>query len=217
MIILIADDHALFRETLTIYIERSVPGAIVQAVPNLEDIRRKLDQAEGHYDLVLLDWHMPGVSGLKDIRKLMDDFPRTKFAVMSGVIEQRDVREAIQLGIHGYFPKTLTAAMVGDGIQKIINGERFLPMLPDGRPFPSSYADPAPLANEEAAHALNLTQRENQVLQKLAEGLTNAEIGNDLGIKIVTVKLHVRNCYRKLGVRNRTEAVGRLRKLGMIA
>ena len=216
MRLLIADDHTLFRDALVQYIERAVDGASVSLAKDfpqaMEQMRSNPDQ-----DLVLLDLRMPGMDGLNGFKHLKESYPDTRVALMSGVAEEEDVNKAFEFGAVGYFPKTLSGKALLQAIQHVLNGEKFMPMDEKNKtPLPSYYGgkpsnDPykgmqEPQQGIEDDNVFNLTPRETEVLGYLVKGASNKEIASELGLQIVTVKLHVRGICRKLDVKNRTQA-----------
>lgn len=241
MKLLLADDHTLFRETLLEYLLRAEPDADIEVA---EDFRQAYEILSGDpdFDLILLDLKMPGMNGLQGLRQIRQEFPRNKVALMSGVAESQDVADAIELGAIGYFPKTLSGKSLVEAIQKVLDGESFVPRdSSTGRFMPSYYVDDGfgdssgtssgvqPFLNGDsdsfsppsgsvacdAADKVGLTPREREVLVRLAKGEANKEIANYFGLQVVTIKLHVRGICQKLKVKNRTQAALRAKELGL--
>jgi two-component system, NarL family, nitrate/nitrite response regulator NarL len=217
MKILLADDHALFRDALIGYIERAQPGVRITSVGDLPSARQVLDN-DPNYDLVLLDWQMPGVSSLQDFQDMVLAYGQVKFALMSGVVEEHEAAAALKMGLWGYFPKTLPGRALVDGIGRVLKGEKYVPLIKGSARLQSSYQDNRLFyrADQPSERMLHLTERERQVTQLLGSGLRNDEIAIRLGITLATVKLHVRNSFKKMGVRNRTEAVLKAKKIGIL-
>lgn len=221
--ILLADDHTLFRDALLTYILKADSSINVISVADLYQAQEEL-KLNGVFQLAMIDWHMPGVKGIKDLTELASEYPKTRFVLMSGVIDQDRAKEAIELGLWGYFPKTLSGRALIDGIRRVLSGERFIPNDPLGQNIMPSYHGeklffkPNGAAISERADIVRagLTVRENEVLTHLCDGLMNAEIAERMHIKEVTVKLHLRNAFDKIGARNRTDAVIKCRQLGLV-
>jgi two-component system nitrate/nitrite response regulator NarL len=223
--ILIADDHELFRDALSSYIARADPNMRVVNVGSLPEARQALNE-NGSFSLVMLDWHMPGVFGMNDIRAMIQDFPGTRFALMSGVVDRAQVHQALESGVCGYFPKTLSGRLLIEGIRAVLKGGQFIPTLPGSSTLMPAYHgekmffQPRRELDQRGQNGamvnVDLTDRELEVLIHLAKGATNNEIAEQLGIKDVTVKLHLRNAFEKIGVRNRTEAALKCRELGLV-
>ncbi|MDB5491430.1 MAG: response regulator [Micavibrio sp.] len=211
MKIIIADDHALFREALAHYIERSESDAEVILTQDFHGVMEFLLHDPG-IDLVMLDLRMPGMNGLQGLQKLRAAYPQLPIVLLSGLAQDEDVKRALDLGARGYFPKTLPGKIMLQGIYKILQGEKFIPMDHNtNEMMPSYFTDSgAPMV---AADHVHLTPREKQVLTFLSRGVSNKEIAQALDLQVVTIKLHVRGICRKLGVKNRTQAALRAQSL----
>jgi len=191
--ILIADDHDLVRDTIAAYLETN-EGFKVQTAANLDaalDLMRGLDAI----DLLILDYHMPGMDGLNGLERARQTFPATKVVLMSGVANREVANKAMETGAHGFIPKSLTAVSLVNAIKFVLSGERYFP-------FDFGTAETAAPVGDFAT----LSAREKQTLEQLCIGLSNKEIARNLGVQEVTVKLHVKNVLAKLGVSNRTQA-----------
>lgn len=220
MKIVLADDHALFRDALTQYIERS--DADVKVL-HAKDFHEAMDlmSAEDDIDFVMLDLKMPGMNGLQGLKKMKDLYPEIPVAILSGLAEKEDVEESLKLGASGYFPKTLPGKIMLQGIYKILQGELFTPVDHNtNQILPSYHADQnfETLTEERrlaASKAVALTPREKEVLNYLLKGASNKEIANVMDLQVVTVKLHVRGICRKLGAKNRTQAALLAQQMGL--
>lgn len=229
MKLLLADDHALFRDALVHYIERANPQASVTIAEDFKQAVMAMEADSGH-DLVLLDLRMPGMNGIEGFKVFREKFPQTPVALMSGLAEPEDVHEVMKLGAAGYFPKTLSGKALLKGIEAVLQGEIFMPMdRKSAAPLPSYYGEAAPpepvsfssgLKEEQAPledvkETFGLTPRENDVLEYLVTGSSNKDIAEALGLQVVTVKLHVRGICRKLDAKNRTQAALIAREYGL--
>jgi two-component system nitrate/nitrite response regulator NarL len=217
MKLLIADDHTLFRDALVQYVERADPAAQVTVAKDFREAYAALKENSDR-DLVLLDLRMPHMNGMEGFRRIREEFPQVKLALMSGVAEEHEVKTAMNLGAAGYFPKTLSGKALLRAIQLVLNGERFIPLDSETNAImPSYHAD---AEREKIIYQNNqpvtLTPRETQVLAFLARGVSNKEIARELELQVVTVKLHVRGICRKLDAKNRTQAAIRARELGIV-
>lgn len=205
MRLLLADDHPLFADALRALIERNFPTAGLTVAADMAAAHRAL--AAETYDLAILDLHMPGANGFDGIVRTRERFPQTPVVVISGAASAADVARAIELGARGFLPKTLPSQVLAAALQVVISGGTYVP---------TDYAQPAAAAAPAAASpaAGGLTPRESEVLNLLVAGRSNKEIGRALELQEITVKLHVRNIFRKLGVRNRVEATNAAARLG---
>ncbi len=218
MKLLIADDHTLFRDALVQYIGRADPDAEVELAKDFYQTEEILKQGDD-YDLLILDLRMPGMHGLNGVKTIRKDYPDLNVALMSGVAENEDVQQALDLGISGYFPKTLSGRALIRAIQSVADGEIYVPLEPDTRYIRPAYYDDGFFKQRSAAGGMSdgsqssydgndfdLTPREHDVLFYLVTGASNKEIASALNLQVVTVKLHVRGICRKLDAKNRTQA-----------
>jgi len=220
MKLLIADDHTLFRDALVQYIERADPESSVTLAKDFPEAMDVLEQ-NPYQDLVILDLRMPGMNGMEGFEKIKEYFPAQAVALMSGVAEEKDVRNALDLGAVGYFPKTMSGKGLLNAIQRVAAGEVFIPEEDNtGKVMPSYYGDqPSFKENQKSNTArlekAKLTTREMEVLAYLADGATNRDIAAALNLQIVTIKLHVRGICQKLEAKNRTQAALIAKEIGV--
>ena len=216
MKLLIADDHALFRDALVQYIERSNPSSSVVLAKDFPEAL-KLLEADPNQDLILLDLRMPGMNGMEGVSVIKDTFPDARVALMSGVAEEQDVKDAIALGAVGYFPKTMSGRALLGAIEQVVAGEPYIASGKNSSYMPSYYPDHS--GNKKSDYSKNVavdfTPRESEVLSFLVDGESNKEIARALGLQVVTVKLHVRGICRKLDASNRTQAALKAKEMGV--
>ena len=212
MKILLADGQTLFREGLRLVLKGfNEDLRIVETVDYSETLRAGEEHRD--LDLILIDFHMPGMegwTGIKNLRKRLPDIP---VAVMSRTADQRHVRQSIECGAVGYIPKTLSGKVLIAALNLILSGGVYLP--PE-----SLYTDTRSRAADRMRGAgecplPELTRRQTDVLGLLAEGLSNKEIGRRLALSEGTVKLHVTAVLRKFQVNNRTRAAIKAARLGV--
>jgi DNA-binding NarL/FixJ family response regulator len=219
MKIIIADDHVLFRETLKEYIERNTPKVKISFSSDLHGVLDILKK-DPRQDLVLLDLRMPGMSGIEGFKILRREYPHIKAALMSGLAEPEDVRNALDEGAVGYFPKTMNSKGLLAGISDVLNGKIFVPVDKKTNVVMKSYNNGSESEHNKpleyiTASDITLSNREQDVLSCLMRGSTNKTIAHDLGIKEVTVKMHISSICQKLNVGNRTQAALKARELGL--
>ena len=195
MRILIADDHDLLRETLSMFLASE--GSIDTALASTLDAALDLIHSEEKFDLIMLDYNMPGMAGLNGLKRAMEASGGSPVALMSGIASRSVAEEALAFGAAGFVPKTLAAKTLVNAVRFMAMGEKYAPidfMTADDPP-----AAPNPLAQK-------LSRRELQVLEGLSKGKSNKEIARDLDLQEPTIKLHVKTLYRKIGAANRTQA-----------
>ena len=190
MKLLVADDHDLVRETVAAYLRAEELGAVL-TVGNLQDAITATME-EGPFDLVLLDYSMPGMSGLAGLTQMIAANQGRPVAIISGIATRALAEQAIETGAAGFVPKTLKPKSLISAVRFMTAGEVFIPY-----DF---------MQNTDIALAGGLTSREKEVLRGLCEGKSNKQIARDLALQEVTIKLHVMNVTRKLEARNRTHA-----------
>jgi DNA-binding NarL/FixJ family response regulator len=211
MRILLADDHTLFAEAFKTLIERDSAGTTVEIQPDLAGAHAAL-AAGPSYDLVLLDLTMPGMDGGAGVARTLRAFPGSRVVVISGTADPADARAALQQGARGFLPKTLPGKVIFAALRLVASGGTYLP--PE---YAIAAAAAPPPAGPGERPPAGLTPREAEVLRWLATGKSNKEIGRALGLQEITIKLHVRNIFRKLGVRNRVEAANAAARLPGLA
>ena len=194
MRILLADDHGMVRDTISAYLETEGRAAVV-AVENYTEAVKALAN-KGTFDLVLLDFNMPGMNGLDGLESILKTHPDQPIAILSGSAPNRVAQDAVEMGAIGFLPKTMAAKSLVNAVRFMIAGEVFVP------------ADIMANSGEvqETEFAKQFSQREKQVLRGLCKGQSNKEIARELDLQEVTIKLHVRTLCRKLNAKNRTQA-----------
>lgn len=197
MKIVFADDHVMIREALKPFLLRLHESAEVYEAGAMAEVLGHLDRINPA--LVLLDLTMPGMNGMQGIAQVKRRKPTAKCAILSAANDRQTAMEAIAAGADGFIPKQLSGAAMVSALQLIMAGERFIPSL--------LFQAPEHGRGDDALSAYNLTHRENDILVLLKDGLSNKSIANRLGVSDVTVKTHLGNAFRKLGVQNRMQAI----------
>jgi DNA-binding NarL/FixJ family response regulator len=193
--VLIVDDHALFRAGLRCRLELEQDITPVGEAATAEEAVSKAHSLQP--DLVLLDLLLPGTSGHDAIPKLAKVSPRSRVLVVSSQAAPSSVRQALSAGAAGYVPKRASDQELVAAIRQVAAGE--------------GYVDPdlgAKLVVPHRSAALEpLSERERDILQLLALGYTNQEIGRRRYISVRTVDTHRAHIMRKLGLETRAELV----------
>jgi len=208
----VADDHPLFREAVHLRLDRQFPGALVKEASTLDELLAGDRDKTEPVDLILIDLHMPGMASDAFVR-VIREFPRAAVVLMSGVASPEDVRNAVRAGARGFLPKTMPPEAFAAALSIVLGGGTYVPAELVNAPDTMSEAREGGSLN---ATMSALTPREQQVLVRLATGAQNKEIGRDLGLAEVTVKLHVRQILKKIGARNRSEAASIATRAGLI-
>ena len=201
--VLIADDHALFREGLVMLLAQQDD---IEVVGEAADGLQALRMAEAlQPDIVLLDILMPEVGGLEVLPKIRAKSPRTKVLVLSGFAEDEYISEALQYGAKGYLLKTTTHADLAKAIRAAHAGEIWAErrVLTQVMGILVQKVHNVPFA--KSPRRGDLTTREQEIVKQVIQGMTNKEIATHLGISEKTVKTHLRSIFRKLKISRRLQ------------
>jgi len=204
MRIVIADDHALFRDSLRGLLTTKGFEVLGEAGEGRQavDLARELRP-----DVVLMDLDMPGMDGMTAMRQIVAELPEVKVVVLTGADEDEKLFEAIKAGAQGYLLKNLESGEFFSLLERLAHGEPALtPSL--AHKLLKEFARPArPSAQAQNPDAL--TDREREVLELIVQGVTsNRKLARQLEVSENTVKFHVRNILDKLHLHNRAQAVG---------
>jgi DNA-binding NarL/FixJ family response regulator len=199
--LLVVEDHVVVRQGIAALLQMQ---SDFQVVAEAGDGDGAIEAFREHRpDVTLIDLRIPRKDGVEVIRQLRREFPAGRFLVLSTYDSEDDVSRALQAGASGYLLKGVSRATLTDAIRLVHAGRRYIP------PEIADRVLPRPTAEE-------LTEREVQVLRRIAEGLSNREIGEQLGISESTVKGHVNNLLSKLGVTDRTKALVLALRRGLV-
>jgi len=168
--------------------------------------------AQHQPDVMLMDVLMPGMDGIEATRQIHARFPNVKILALSSFDDQDTVRQMLANGAAGYLLKDSSMDELEQTIRTIVAGQTVLsPALIDGLLHP-----PASPSNEPMPSPIQISRREQEVLQLFAAGLTNPEIAGQLFISVSTVKFHITNILDKLGATTRAEALVIAAKHGLV-
>jgi len=194
--VLLVDDHEMVRFGVSTYLSSQTD---IEVVGEAENGKIGVEQALMlRPDVILMDLVMEIMDGIEATQKILSDWPEAKILIVTSFIDDDKVYPAIKAGASGYLLKTSSAAEIANAIRKVATGEKVVEQevsqkIEQRSPF-------APELHEA------LTNRENEVLQLIAQGRSNQEIANQLFITLKTVKTHVSNVLAKLEVEDRTQA-----------
>ncbi len=217
--VLLADDQTLIRQGIRLLLEIEED---IEVVGQAANGREALQQAEAlHPDVVLMDVRMPEMDGVEATRELGRRFPEIKVIILTTFEDDETVFEGLKAGARGYLLKDISSEDMAAAVRKVAAGEALI----EPRLTRKVLAEFTRLATASESHApaqatagipVPLTEREKEVLNALAQGLSNREIAEKLVITEGTVKNHVSSLIDKLGVRDRTQAILKGQELGLI-
>jgi DNA-binding NarL/FixJ family response regulator len=190
--VVLAEDHALMRDAVRLVFDADEDVELVGEVANGNDLLPLLKRIAA--DFVLLDVQLPGLDGLGCLEELAEHHPKVKVAMLTAVEDTNVIESAFRRGAHGYIFKSVNPFDLPAAIRQIVDESVIhRPVSPaDGAPPPRSSV---------------LSRKEVAVLVELCHGHTNKQIAAELWLSEQTVKFHLRNVYRKLGIKSRTEAL----------
>lgn len=207
MRILVADDHKLVRDGLRPFLLELGGDVEILDAATLEEALQLVDSTPG-LGLVLLDLMMPGMDGLNGLQQVKAKIPGVPVVIVSGFSTRDHVVAAVQSGAAGFIPKTVSGAALVNALRLVLSGETY---LPSNTFFEDPVSTQAALAAAKPVGAPppfdRLSRREGEILAQLVEGRTNKEIALALSLQEITIKVHLRNVYRKINAANRAQAV----------
>jgi DNA-binding NarL/FixJ family response regulator len=191
--VILAEDHSLMRDAVKLVFDSVDDVELVGTVANGHDLLPLMRQVEA--DFVLLDVQLPGIDGLGCLEALAEHHPNVKVAMLSAVDDPQVVESAYRRGASSYILKSVNPDDLPGAIRQIVDG--------------SVIQRSAAARGGEAPRDLpgGLSAKEAAVLAELCHGQTNKQIAAKLWVSEQTVKFHLRNVYRKLGISSRTEAL----------
>jgi two-component system, NarL family, nitrate/nitrite response regulator NarL len=194
MKILLADDQELVREAIAAFLRQEQDFSVDVAA----DFSTATDAVKrsGPYDVILLDYMMPGMNGLSGLAAMRTLAIGTPVAILSGSAPRSVADQALAGGAAGFLPKTMSTKSLIAATRFMAAGEVYAPiqMLTERD------------SDQTSIGTAQLTPREADVLRRICRGMANKEIARELDLQEVTVKLHVKTLYRKIDARNRTHA-----------
>lgn len=197
MRILLADDHHLVREAIASYLTRAAADIVCIEAADFQQVRERLAGDTG-FDLVILDYHMPGMNGLAGLDEVKQSLPQIPVAILSGAMDAQAAERALERGAAGVIMKNLRGTALLTALRLMAAGETYVPR---------SVVDALPGRRAARPSFDNLTPRELDCIEHLVRGSPNREIAERLAISEITVKLHLNSAFKKMGARNRSDAV----------
>ena len=197
--IIIADDHPLFRQALLGTLKTKLVATQWLEAQTIEELDQLLI-ANGDSDLLLLDLNIPGAHGFNTLIHVRNHFPQIPVVIVSAYEDNDTISKAMEYGAAGFVPKSTPVDEIFNAIQQVLIGELWLP---------ATY-QAAELSGDSiniAERVASLTQQQYRILMMFAQGMLNKQIAYDLNVSEATIKAHATAIFRKLDVRNRTQAV----------
>ena len=203
MKILIVDDHALFREGLVHILKSLQEHVIILQAANYDEALEVMDEHE-ELAIVLLDLRMPGLDGYSLLETARISYPKLPIAVLSASRDRKEMQRAIDLSAVGFVPKDTSGKLLINAVRIMIDGGMYLP------------PEMAEQSEQRTSERPDLTPRQFEVLNMIAEGASNKVIASDLGIAESTIKMHVTAVFKALRVSSRTQAALVAQEKGLI-
>lgn len=207
--VIVADDHPLFREALSLALHRALGEVEIVQAGNMDELQQ-VSGEETAADLVLLDLHMPGVQGFSSLVYLRAHHPELPVCVISANKNPKVIQRAMDHGAAAFIHKSASVDQIREVLNTVLAGDI----------WPSTDEEQGATQQDEleiAARIGDLTPQQFRVLMMLADGLLNKQIAYEFGISEATVKAHMTAIFRKLEVSNRTQAVLLLKQLAVEA
>ena len=190
--VLLADDHPLTLQGIRRALEDAGDIEIVGEAQSGSQVLPLIGQTGP--DLVMLDIRMPQLDGLACLDRIRARYPKVKVVMLSAYTDRQHIELALKRGASAYIAKTVNPLDLASALRQAVAGTVFTTFVPAG------------VDEESAGAAAGLTERELAMLEALTRGLSNQAIGKEYWVTEQTVKFHLGNLYRQLGVANRTEA-----------
>lgn len=212
MRILIVDDHILFREGLTGLLRAQED---MNVVGECGTVREAIDMAKQvRPEVILMDFSLPDGTGLDATRAILAEQPQAQIIFLTVHDNDERMISAMRAGAKGYLLKNLSVNKLLASLRALERGEAAISRTMMARVL-QEFSQPTPLPASDPSPLVGLTSREIEVLQELADGITNQEIATRLFISENTVKNHIHNILEKLNLHNRREAIEFARKHGL--
>lgn len=211
--ITIIDDHRIFADGLHVMLAHMEPNYELTTLYNV-DLNHVDDLVNA--DLLLIDLHMPNLSGLNLMQALIQRKFDVKVLVISGSDDINDVEHALRLGAKGFIPKSLPSEEMAVAIKQVLQGDIYLPIHLERSVNWSACNPNLDASNGHQTNVDGLRPRQLEVLELIHQGCPNIKIATILGISESAVKSHISILFKALKVKNRTSAVKRAQEVGLL-
>jgi DNA-binding NarL/FixJ family response regulator len=205
--IIIADDHPLFRQALLGTLKAKLTYTKWLEAQTIEELEQQLTN-HNDSDLLLLDLNIPGAHGFNTLIHVRNHFPQIPVVIVSAHEDHDTISKAMSYGAAGFVPKSTPVDDIYSAIVAILSGNIWLP---------ASFEQKQRDNNDKgiADRVASLTQQQYRILMMFAQGMLNKQIAYDLNVSEATIKAHATAIFRKLDVRNRTQAVIAIAQLNL--
>ena len=211
--ILVVDDHTLFRRGLTALLSSDPRLQVVGEAGDAGEAQRRAQALQP--DVILLDNHLPGVTGVDALPGLREVAPGARVLMLTVSEDERDLGAALRGGARGYLLKTADSQALADAIERAMRGESTISPEMSGKLADAFQAGSTAPAAAPLSPLAALSPREREILACIARGASNKEIARELDIAETTVKIHVQHILRKLGLSSRVQAAVFAAQAGM--
>jgi len=205
--VIIADDHPLFRQALLEILKSKLSKTRWIEAETVEELNNAL-MANLNADLLLLDLDIPGAHGFNTLIHVRKQFPQIPVVIVSAYEDNDTINKSMDFGASGFVPKSTPVETIFEAISQVLSGGFWTPQTLENAPVNESKSD-------MAARITSLTHQQYKILMMFAQGMLNKQIAYDLSVSEATIKAHATAIFRKLNVRNRTQAVIALSKLDL--
>lgn len=213
--VLLVDDHTLFRSGIRSLLQRQADFTVVgEAADGVEGVKRAKQLQP---DVVLLDLNMPGISGLETLQLMLQDFPDMAVILLTVSEDAEDLTAALQAGARGYLIKNIDADYLVRAIRRAAAGEPVVAEAMTAKLVARLQSGGSSQRVESPSELDKLTPREKDILACLARGESNKIIARTLNVAESTVKIHVQNILKKLGLSSRVQAAVFAVENGMVS
>lgn len=197
--IIIADDHPLFRQALLGTLKVQLTETTWVEAQTIAELEQEL-MLHSNANLLLLDLNIPGAHGFNTLIHVRNHFAQIPVVIVSAHEDQDTIAKAMEYGAAGFVPKSTPVDTIFTAIQHVLAGDTWVPEYFQTQQDDSEYSD-------VAERVASLTQQQYKILMMFAQGMLNKQIAYDLNVSEATIKAHATAIFRKLNVRNRTQAV----------
>lgn len=203
----IVDDHLMFAESLARLLEDEVDITVRDVSSSGHESLSALGGVDAH--VAIVDYHLPDIDGASLARAMLNVQPGLGVIMLTGANDDQLMLEAIQAGCAGFLTKDRAASEVADAVRSVAAGEALIPASTLARLLPL-------ISRSESAPGADLTERERDILDKMALGLTNRNIAEETFLSVNTVRNYTQSILTKLGAHSKLEAVSLAVRLGVI-